>query len=74
MFEFNIGMTLFVTALFVALTPGVVVSLPSRGSLLQKAVVHGVLFAVIYHLIHKSVWNFLTEEGFQVNANRKATK
>ncbi len=62
--RFNVGMTLFVVALFILLTPGVVVSLPSRGTLLQKAAVHGVLFAVIYHFTNKVVLNFLTEEGF----------
>jgi len=64
MMHFNVGMTLFVAALFVLLTPGVVLSLPKNGPLLHKAVVHGLVFAVVYHLTHKTVWNFLRSEGF----------
>ena len=62
--KFNVGMTLFVAALFVLLTPGVVVSLPKNGPLLHKAVVHGILFAIIYHFTHKAVWTWLNSEGF----------
>lgn len=61
--SFNVGMTLFVAALFVLLTPGVLLSLPAKGSLLQKAAVHGLVFAVVYHYTHKSVWNMV--QGFQ---------
>ena len=61
--SFNVGMTLFVAALFVLLTPGVLLSLPAKGSLLQKAAVHGLVFAVVYHYTHKTVWNMV--QGFQ---------
>ena len=60
--SFNVGMTLFVAALFVLLTPGVVVSLPAKATLLQKAAVHGLLFAVVYHYTHKTVWSLV--QGF----------
>ena len=71
--KFNLGMSLFVAALFVLLTPGVVLSLPKNGPLLHKAVVHGLLFAVLYHLTHKTVWNFLRSEGFAAPPNRPRT-
>jgi len=68
-------MSLFVAALFVVLTPGVLVTLPSKGSKLTVAVVHGLLFAVIYHLTRKAVSHFLrsnglssTTEAFQTEA------
>lgn len=56
-------MTLFVAALFVALTPGVLLTLPSKGSKLTVAVVHGLVFAVVYHYTHKAVFSYLYE-GF----------
>lgn len=39
-------------ALFVALIPGVVVSLPEGGTLQQKAIVHGLVFAVLNYLVY----------------------
>ena len=56
-------MSLFVAALFVVLTPGVLVTLPSKGSKLTVAVVHGLLFAVVYHLTRKVVSHFLFSNG-----------
>lgn len=52
----NLFMTVFVALLFVALTPGVLVSLPPGGSKLTVALFHGVVFALVYHLTHKAVW------------------
>lgn len=49
-------MTVFVALLFVALTPGVLVSLPPGGSKLTVALFHGVVFALVYHLTYKAVW------------------
>lgn len=45
-------MCLFMGILFFILTPGVLLSLPAGGSLMTKAAVHAVVFAVIYHLTH----------------------
>jgi hypothetical protein len=59
---FHLYMSLFLVLLFVLLTPGVLVTLPSaRSSLLTVAVVHGVVFALVYHLTHKAVWKALYE-------------
>jgi hypothetical protein len=52
-------MSLFIALLFFVLTPGILLSLPSGGSLMQKAAVHAVVFALVYHLTHKSVWKML---------------
>ena len=51
-------MILFVAALFVALTPGIFISLPKGGSKITVAAVHGLIFAFIFHVSK----NF---EGFQ---------
>jgi len=57
-------MSLFIAVLFVVLTPGVLVSLPPKGSLLTKAAVHGVVFAAVFHFTHRAVWR-MTTQGFQ---------
>jgi hypothetical protein len=41
-------------ALFVALTPGVLVSLPPGASLMTQAVVHSLVFVVVWSLVWKS--------------------
>jgi hypothetical protein len=43
-------MLAFVVALFVALTPGVLLRLPPGGSKLTVALVHGVVFALVLQL------------------------
>jgi hypothetical protein len=53
----NIYVSLYLALLFVVLTPGVLLSLPPGGSKLVVAATHGVVFAVVYHLTHKAVWN-----------------
>lgn len=56
-------MTLFVAALFYVLTPGILVTLPNKGSKMVAAT-HALIFAVVFGLVHKSVWHFLYPEGF----------
>ena len=56
-------MSVYVALLFVVLTPGVVLTLPSKGPLLNKAIVHGLVFAAVFHYTHKAVWRMT--EGFQ---------
>jgi hypothetical protein len=53
----NLYVSLYLALLFVVLTPGVLLSLPPGGSKLVVALTHGVVFAVVYHLTHKAVWN-----------------
>ena len=60
----NLLMTLYIAALFVLLTPGVLVKLPPKGSLLTIAIVHGIVFALIYHLSHRTVYR-LVIDGFE---------
>jgi len=58
-------MSLFVAVLFFVLTPGVLLSIPKKGSLVKKAAVHAVVFALVYHFSHKAVLNFFYGiEGF----------
>ena len=45
---------LVLAALFVLLTPGVVLALPPGGSLMTQAVVHALVFVVVWSLVWKS--------------------
>jgi hypothetical protein len=68
----NIVMTLYIALLFLVLTPGILVSLPPKGSRLTVALTHAAVFALVYHLTHKMVWRLsLTMERFQGEADSK---
>lgn len=54
----HVFMSAYVFVLFVLLTPGILVSLPPRGSKWTVALVHGAVFVVLYHFTHKLVWRY----------------
>jgi len=59
-------MLAYVFVLFFVLTPGVLVSLPPRGSKLVVAATHALVFAVLYQLTHKMAMKMALQlEGFQ---------
>jgi len=63
--EMNILMSLYILALFVALTPGVLLRLPSGGNKKTVAVVHGLVFAAVFYITYKTVWRFTSSmDGF----------
>lgn len=68
----HLGMFLFSVALFFALTPGILVSLPPKGKKYTVAAVHAVIFAVVWQLTHKAV-GYLTE-GFVVSQQAQPAK
>ena len=49
----QLAMLLFTAALFVVLTPGVLIKLPPDGSKLTVAIVHGLVFALLYKLLYR---------------------
>ena len=51
----NLGMMIYLVALFVLLTPGILLSIPAGGKKMTVAVVHGCVFALVWHLTHKQV-------------------
>lgn len=55
----HILMMLYVALLFILLTPGILLRLPANSSKLTVAIVHGLVFAVVFHFTHKIVWNIL---------------
>ena len=56
--------TLYVAVLFFVLTPGVLLSLPMKGSKYMVAATHALVFAVIYHFTHEMFWKTFYE-GFE---------
>jgi len=60
----NLIMGLYVALLFVALTPGVLLRLPPKGSLLTAAIVHGLVFALVFCFTYKMVYR-LSVDGFE---------
>ena len=63
---FSYLMTAFTALLFFVLTPGVLLTIPSNGSKIVVAVVHGIVFALVYYLSYKTVWALMRKyEGFQ---------
>jgi hypothetical protein len=68
----NLFVSLYVVLLFVLLTPGVLLTLPKGGSKLTVAVVHGFVFALVWHFTHKMVWRATAGlEGFQTEEEKK---
>lgn len=62
----NFTFTLFVALLFVVLSPGVLLSFPSKGSLLTKVLVHAVVFAVVFYFAAPTAWQWsFSVEGFR---------
>jgi hypothetical protein len=53
---------LYLTALFVAFTPNILVNFPKKGSVLTRAVVHALLFTAAYQLLNMFV--FPLTEGY----------
>jgi len=54
----NLIVTLYTALLFFILTPNVLLRLPSKGSKMMVALVHSLVFALIFHFTHKFVWRF----------------
>jgi hypothetical protein len=61
-------MLLYIVFLFVILTPSILFNFPTKASPLVRAVVHGILFAAIYHFTYKSVYS--ANEGFATRCVR----
>jgi hypothetical protein len=60
----NLIMSLYVALLFVLLTPGVLLRLPPKGPLLTAAIVHGLVFALVFYFTRKLVYR-LSVDGFE---------
>ena len=52
-------LSLYFAVLFFVLSPGILLSLPPGGSKVTVAATHAVVFALVYTLTHKMVWNMV---------------
>jgi hypothetical protein len=60
----NFYLEIFTVVLFVLLTPGILLRLPPKGGNFTVALVHGLVFAIVFYFIKKYFSNYL--EGAQV--------
>jgi hypothetical protein len=70
--KMNILMLAYAALLFVVLTPGVLLRLPSNGSKMTVALTHGAIFGVVWYFTNKMV-SRASYEGFQDVMTMKAT-
>jgi len=52
----NVIMFFYIFLLFVLLTPGILLSLPPKGSKWTVAIVHGLVFALVWCFTNNFVW------------------
>jgi lipopolysaccharide export LptBFGC system permease protein LptF len=64
----------FAAILFFLLTPGVLLRLPKNGGKLTVALVHAVVFAVVFYFGSKLLKKFLHIEGFTEDVDKKTKK
>lgn len=51
-------MFFYTAILFFILTPGILLSLPPKGSKMTVAAVHALVFGIVLGFTHKMVWSF----------------
>jgi hypothetical protein len=59
----NAFVFVYLVLLFVVLTPGILVSLPPRGGKYVVAFTHAVVFAAVWWITHKFVWQLSLQVG-----------
>jgi hypothetical protein len=48
--------SIYIALLFFVLSPGILLSLPPKGSKMMVAATHAIVFALIFHFTCKMVW------------------
>ena len=66
---FYLCIFIFNTLIFFALTPGILFTIPNKSSKKTVALVHALIFAIIFYFTHKLIWN--TTEGFDSDTYTK---
>jgi hypothetical protein len=68
--------SIYVLALFFLLSPGILVTLPSGGSKMKVAAVHGLIFAVVLYFTGHFVWSWSNKlfEGYKEGNRRKGRR
>ena len=65
---------LITIGLFVLLTPGILLRLPQKGSKWKVAIVHGIVFAVVMHIVYWYILPNFPIEGFKEGDHENKTK
>ncbi len=60
----------FLIALFIAFVPGVLVTLPPRGSRNAILFTHGVLFALVWGLLHSTLSAIASRFNYKIGGGR----
>ena len=66
--------SLYAAILFVLLTPGLILRIPSKGSLLTASIVHAIVFGVLLYFISKLVYQYGMENFTQHSTIQHSTK
>jgi len=53
---YSFSVSIYAAILFLLLSPGVLLSLPPKGSVMTKAAVHSLVFAIIFYFTYGYVW------------------
>ena len=56
----NLVIALCLAALFVLLTPNVLLRIPNNGTTLEVAIVHSAVFVLIWCVIYKPLWRLVS--------------
>jgi hypothetical protein len=65
----NLFILFYTAVLFYLLTPGILLTIPSRSSKMVVAATHALVFALVFKLTHRMAWKFsMSLEGFQESA------
>jgi hypothetical protein len=67
----NWTLTVYSAILFFLLSPGILLSLPSKGGKYTVAIVHSIVFAIVWHFTHKHVLKMSVNEGLTLDQKRK---
>lgn len=70
----NWTVTVYSAILFFLLTPGILLSIPKRGSKYTIAGVHALVFAVVWHFTHKQVCKLSTQYEGMADEKKKDDK
>lgn len=69
--KMNWAVTVYAAILFFVLSPGILLSLPPKGSKMVVALTHGVVFALVFHFTHKMVWRATANLGLPVMVKKE---
>ena len=68
---FHLCILMFSAFLFYVLTPGILLTIPPKSSKKVVALVHALVFAIVWHFTHKIVWQ--ASEGFSSSKSSLAS-